>query len=125
MDSAVDWEKEMVDVHKCLYFLTIYERRYEVAGRLYDLLQAIVSSSELPLSPEQSLLKRGRICDSLGSPEEEGEDIHLFSSELPIMPPPINDHQYWHQGVTPRPPFEIPDLSNPKLYQAGDASCPT
>ncbi|KAE9394354.1 hypothetical protein BT96DRAFT_978587 [Gymnopus androsaceus JB14] len=79
------WEKEMVVVHKCLYFLTIYERRATLA---------IVSSSELSPPPEQSFLKHGRIRDSLGEHKEKSKDRGLYTTHLSIMPPLGNNHHF-------------------------------
>ncbi|KAJ3837230.1 hypothetical protein EV361DRAFT_963242 [Lentinula raphanica] len=61
MNSMPDQEKETAEVYKCLQFLAFYERRYESAGRLYDVLSTMISASGIPTFPVRPpALKRSR-----------------------------------------------------------------
>lgn len=66
---ATDPAKEMRDVHKCMDFLKICEKRWHIAGRLWDILYEFTSVGELP-PPQPSPsggVKRDRDSDT-GSP---------------------------------------------------------
>ncbi|KAJ8073439.1 Gypsy retrotransposon integrase-like protein 1 [Marasmius tenuissimus] len=46
--SAVEYEKEMRDVHHCVDLIQTYEERYQSAGRLADILKAVIAIGQLP-----------------------------------------------------------------------------
>ncbi|KAJ3741751.1 fungal-specific transcription factor domain-containing protein [Lentinula detonsa] len=59
--SNHDPRKDMNDVSRILQILSVYERRYEMAGRVKDMLQAIVGFDHVPFpTPEKPSLKRSR-----------------------------------------------------------------
>ncbi|KAL4064599.1 fungal-specific transcription factor domain-containing protein [Scleroderma citrinum] len=66
---STDPAKEMVDVHKCMAFLKLCEKRWHIAGRLWDILYELASVGDLP-PPQPSPtggVKRDRDSDG-GSP---------------------------------------------------------
>ncbi|KAK0184621.1 fungal-specific transcription factor domain-containing protein [Armillaria mellea] len=46
---AIDVDKEMEDVHKCMRVLAELEMRYQYAGILWDILYELATASDLPL----------------------------------------------------------------------------
>ncbi|KAJ4480244.1 fungal-specific transcription factor domain-containing protein [Lentinula aciculospora] len=58
--TSYDPRKDMADVYSCLDLLHTYEQRYEIAGRVHDILEAITSVSQMPMSPQKESLKRSR-----------------------------------------------------------------
>ncbi|KAJ7200688.1 fungal-specific transcription factor domain-containing protein [Mycena rebaudengoi] len=64
---AIDREKELQDVHACLDVLRSFERRWQIAGRLWDTLYAMLSVGDILPSPSSAApsLKRDRDSTSL------------------------------------------------------------
>ncbi|KAI6025452.1 fungal-specific transcription factor domain-containing protein [Pisolithus marmoratus] len=63
---STDPAKEMADVHKCMVFLKMCEKRWHSAGRLWDVLSELASVGDLP-PPQPSPtggVKRERDSDS-------------------------------------------------------------
>ncbi|KAJ4480243.1 fungal-specific transcription factor domain-containing protein [Lentinula aciculospora] len=58
--TSYDPRKDMADVYTCVNHLHAYEERFEIAGRLHDILEAIISVSQIPQSPQKESLKRSR-----------------------------------------------------------------
>ncbi|KAE9394585.1 hypothetical protein BT96DRAFT_998390 [Gymnopus androsaceus JB14] len=58
--SSYDPRNDMNDVSNCLKHLAKYETRYEYAGRLFDILEAVISVSQMPPPPQKDSLKRTR-----------------------------------------------------------------
>ncbi|KAE9394584.1 hypothetical protein BT96DRAFT_1022464 [Gymnopus androsaceus JB14] len=57
---SYDPRNDMTDVSNCLKHLTKYETRYEFAGRLFDILETVISVSQMPPPPQKDSLKRIR-----------------------------------------------------------------
>ncbi|KAJ7024312.1 hypothetical protein C8F04DRAFT_1302933 [Mycena alexandri] len=51
---SIDTARELVDVYKCMRFLKQTEHRCQIAGRFYDILYELLSTSNLPLPPAQT-----------------------------------------------------------------------
>ncbi|THU79484.1 hypothetical protein K435DRAFT_785826 [Dendrothele bispora CBS 962.96] len=81
----IDPQKEMVHVHRYLEIMRDWEKRAKTAGRLYDLINAIITGGNLKLPFEQppQNLKRRRETDSEPSPPSYMSDSgqSLTSSE--------------------------------------------
>ncbi|KAE9395425.1 hypothetical protein BT96DRAFT_885639 [Gymnopus androsaceus JB14] len=60
MNSALDPGKDLAQVHVCLDIMSLYEERSENAGRLRDVLRAVMSVSRIPSLSRQNILKRTR-----------------------------------------------------------------
>ncbi|KAJ4487543.1 fungal-specific transcription factor domain-containing protein [Lentinula aciculospora] len=96
--SSYDPRKDMNDVSRILQILSVYERRYEMAGRVREMLQAIMGIDHIPLSasPEKSSLKRPRPSQStdkadpfrnrsrMGRGEYDGEEWNDFDTPHPV-----------------------------------------
>ncbi|KAJ3783074.1 fungal-specific transcription factor domain-containing protein [Lentinula aff. detonsa] len=88
MNSAMDPEKDIAQVYRCLEIMSMYEDRYEMPGRFRDVLQAIISASRIPsLSRHQYSLKRTREGDLQGILLDAGHAIHVPSVVHPVLPP--------------------------------------
>ncbi|KAJ7859690.1 fungal-specific transcription factor domain-containing protein, partial [Mycena leptocephala] len=61
---TIDASKEIRDVHTCLNILRSFERRWQIAGRLWDTIYAMLSAGDLLNSPPPPSLKRDRDSDS-------------------------------------------------------------
>ncbi|KAJ6500093.1 fungal-specific transcription factor domain-containing protein, partial [Mycena vitilis] len=61
---TIDANKEIRDVHTCLNILRSFERRWQIAGRLWDTIYAMLSAGDLLDSPAPPSLKRDRDADS-------------------------------------------------------------
>ncbi|KAE9401314.1 hypothetical protein BT96DRAFT_880487 [Gymnopus androsaceus JB14] len=46
---VLDPSKEMEDVHRCIRMLSAYEERYQVAGRLCDVLKSVITVGQPPM----------------------------------------------------------------------------
>ncbi|KAJ7702971.1 fungal-specific transcription factor domain-containing protein, partial [Mycena rosella] len=57
---VIDASKEIRDVHAVLNVLQSFERRWQVAGRLWDTIYGMLSAGDLLSSPALSSLKRNR-----------------------------------------------------------------
>ncbi|KAI0028750.1 fungal-specific transcription factor domain-containing protein [Vararia minispora EC-137] len=55
---AIDPEKEMEDVHKCMRMATHNERHWHAAGRSWDVLYSLVTAAEMPLPRTDTRQKR-------------------------------------------------------------------
>ncbi|KAF8805406.1 hypothetical protein BYT27DRAFT_7193177 [Phlegmacium glaucopus] len=63
---ALDPNKEMTDVHKCMKALKVMEDKWRAIGRLHDILCELTSAGDLPM-PQPSPMatnKRERDCDT-------------------------------------------------------------
>ncbi|KAF5391085.1 hypothetical protein D9757_003137 [Collybiopsis confluens] len=58
--TSYDPRKDMADVYSCLHQLSMYETKYESAGRLSDILEEVISFSQMPPLPQKQSLKRSR-----------------------------------------------------------------
>ncbi|KAJ4501161.1 fungal-specific transcription factor domain-containing protein [Lentinula lateritia] len=58
--TRYDPRKDMADVYSCVDHLRAYEKRYEQAGRLHDVLEAVMSVSKMPPPSQKESLKRSR-----------------------------------------------------------------
>ncbi|KAJ3927792.1 MAG: hypothetical protein NXY57DRAFT_1024018 [Lentinula lateritia] len=67
MNSMPDQQKETAEVYTCLQYLSLYERRHESAGRLYDVLSTMISASGIPSPSGAPSLKRSRSYEELES----------------------------------------------------------
>ncbi|KAF7337959.1 Fungal-trans domain-containing protein [Mycena venus] len=52
---AIDIDRELVDVYKCMRLLREMETRWQNAGRFYDCLSEVLNASNLPQPPSASL----------------------------------------------------------------------
>ncbi|KIK61371.1 hypothetical protein GYMLUDRAFT_42960 [Collybiopsis luxurians FD-317 M1] len=59
-DSMRFQREETEQVYKCLHYLSLYEPRYQVAGRLHDILRSMISASGVTLPSKQPSLKRSQ-----------------------------------------------------------------
>ncbi|KAK1221321.1 Gypsy retrotransposon integrase-like protein 1 [Marasmius sp. AFHP31] len=59
--STLETEKEMADVYRCVKLISKYEERYQTAGRIVDILNAVITVGQLPRAKES--LKRPRSPD--------------------------------------------------------------
>ncbi|KAE9391096.1 hypothetical protein BT96DRAFT_320187 [Gymnopus androsaceus JB14] len=41
--QSTDVSKDLQDVYRCLEIISLYEKRYQATGRLYDVLSSIIS----------------------------------------------------------------------------------
>ncbi|KAJ4490586.1 fungal-specific transcription factor domain-containing protein [Lentinula aciculospora] len=62
--TSYDPRRDIADVYSCVDHLRGYEQRYENAGRLYDVLEAAISVSQMPPPPQKDSLKRSRNSQS-------------------------------------------------------------
>ncbi|KDQ52659.1 hypothetical protein JAAARDRAFT_183930 [Jaapia argillacea MUCL 33604] len=111
-----DPEKEMEEVNKCMRVLKSVERRWYMAGRLWDIFCRLASAGDLPLpqaTPPASY-KRERDCDEpiskesssapspagstdhrpTGPPRPVGENTRPFAEPQPVQP----NHTDWTQS---------------------------
>ncbi|KAJ7091171.1 fungal-specific transcription factor domain-containing protein [Mycena epipterygia] len=84
---VVDATKEIRDVHACLDVLRSFERRWQVAGRLWDTINAMLSASDLIVSPAPPSLKRDRDSDTHSSPSAASTSGSEFSGSRRRSPP--------------------------------------
>ncbi|KAJ7072113.1 fungal-specific transcription factor domain-containing protein [Mycena amicta] len=93
---VVDTSKEIYDVHTCLNIMKSFERRWQVAGRLWDTMYAMLSAGELLEEPVPPSLKRDREPEgqSPGSHESPGASTASGSeaSGYPHTPSYIGEH---------------------------------
>ncbi|KAJ3931720.1 MAG: fungal-specific transcription factor domain-containing protein [Lentinula lateritia] len=109
MNSAMDPEKDIAQVYRCLEIMSMYEERYEMPGRFRDVLQAIISASRIPsLSRQQYSLKRTRGGDLQGIMLDAGHIIHVPSVVHPELPP----ESLSAFSAVPNAPFEPADQAN-------------
>ncbi|KAJ3771850.1 fungal-specific transcription factor domain-containing protein [Lentinula raphanica] len=83
--GALDPAKELADVRRCIALLEMYEKRYQAASRLCEILNSIISVNLPVTTPERdgSTLKRARtLSDSASgeSPEDEGDEVNRRGS---------------------------------------------
>ncbi|KAL0070025.1 Gypsy retrotransposon integrase-like protein 1 [Marasmius tenuissimus] len=57
--STLETEKEMTDVYRCVKLISQYEERYQTAGRIVDMLNAVITVGQLPQAKESSKRPRG------------------------------------------------------------------
>ncbi|KAF7315466.1 Zn(2)-C6 fungal-type domain-containing protein [Mycena indigotica] len=95
----VDTSKEIYDVHTCLNIMKSFERRWQVAGRLWDTLYAMLSAGDLLVEPMPPSLKRER--------EPEGESPGSHSS-------PTSGSDTSNYPQTPIVPF-VEQMSRPTV----------
>nr|GAT42655.1 predicted protein [Mycena chlorophos] len=142
---VVDTTKEIGDVHTCLNIIKSFERRWQIAGRLWDTLYAMLSAGDLLVEPVPPSLKRDRDFESpgpMGSPAASssttsGSDAagypHTpvggsFSPRehiaQPIVPPipvqpatmlPVHSSEL---GRLPAPQWQF-EIANPLMTSAG------
>ncbi|KAE9394582.1 hypothetical protein BT96DRAFT_184035 [Gymnopus androsaceus JB14] len=80
--SSYDPRNDMTDVSNCLKHLAKFETRYESAGRLFDILEAVVSVSQMPPPPQKDSLKRTRDFEtSQTHPMEEDSNRQFAGSQ--------------------------------------------
>ncbi|KAJ7163614.1 fungal-specific transcription factor domain-containing protein [Mycena crocata] len=82
---VIDANQEIRDVHACLNVLRSYERRWQIAGRLWDTIYAMLSAGDFltePSLPSHSL-KRDRDSDTHSSPGAASTSGSEFSSVQP------------------------------------------
>ncbi|KAK7034653.1 Gypsy retrotransposon integrase-like protein 1 [Paramarasmius palmivorus] len=65
--STSESEKEMSDVYRCINMIKPYESRYQTAGRICDILNAVVAIGSLPRSAREQ-------TNSLKRPRSPGDD---------------------------------------------------
>ncbi|KAJ7772586.1 fungal-specific transcription factor domain-containing protein [Mycena maculata] len=91
---TIDASKELRDVHACLKVLQSFEQRWQVAGRLWDILYAMLTASDsMPSSPPPPSTKRDRDSDTRrSSPSTTSTSGSEFSSLHPpdIVRAPLN-----------------------------------
>ncbi|KAJ3832847.1 fungal-specific transcription factor domain-containing protein [Lentinula raphanica] len=88
MNSSMDPEKDIAQVYRCLEIMQMYEDRYEMPGRLRDVLLAVISASRIPsLSRQQYSLKRTREGDLQGINLNAGYGTHVPSVVQPVLSP--------------------------------------
>ncbi|KAF9072557.1 fungal-specific transcription factor domain-containing protein [Rhodocollybia butyracea] len=125
---ALDSKKEMDGVYKCIDMLSMFEKRFQVGGRLCDILNSIIISvGKLPPMPERRSMKR----TESSSPEDQpspwegtsssaqmhlGSQDHTFhSTHLDSVILPCHSHELGtlplHSSWDPAP--------NPSLYTEG------
>ncbi|KAL0576125.1 Gypsy retrotransposon integrase-like protein 1 [Marasmius crinis-equi] len=108
-----DPAKELNDVYKCVNVLRTYEERWQISGRLCDILMELVSFSDLgPASSLSSNLKRPR------SPElSTGEPLQSESRSGAGTSEPVNSgQQHWGEGFSSGLPLYTKDLGRLPLH---------
>ncbi|KAJ3913019.1 hypothetical protein F5877DRAFT_71911 [Lentinula edodes] len=77
--TRYDPRKDMADVYSCVDHLRAYEKRYEQAGRLHDVLEAVMSVSKMPPPSQKESLKRSRdpqpAQTNLSMPDNSGPSV--------------------------------------------------
>jgi len=88
MNSALDPGKDLAEVHACMNVMSLYEERFEMPGRFRDVLQAIMSASQIPSLSRQNFLKRTRDGESQETHEEHSAPFAMPSGPLSFEIPP-------------------------------------
>ncbi|KAL0956385.1 hypothetical protein HGRIS_002532 [Hohenbuehelia grisea] len=80
-------EKELEDIRKSMNVLGIYEKRWRTAGRLYDMLNALVMMGDLPLpKPATRTKRRAKDLVDLEPEQSTSQPVHPsanWSSDSP------------------------------------------
>ncbi|KAG7086785.1 hypothetical protein E1B28_002713 [Marasmius oreades] len=105
--SPCESAKEMTDVYRCLKLIQNHESRYQTAGRILDLLNAVITIGQLPKTRE---LKRPR---SPGD-EEERRPAPVPSHAQRVLE---DLHDVMHSG---RSSYSKPESSTPTTLSWND-----
>ncbi|KAJ3735521.1 fungal-specific transcription factor domain-containing protein [Lentinula guzmanii] len=77
--TSYDPRRDMADVYTCLDHLRAYEKRYEHAGLLHDVLEGVISASQMPPPPQKESLKRPRHSHPNQSVNMPDDSIRQFA----------------------------------------------
>ncbi|KAJ6587133.1 fungal-specific transcription factor domain-containing protein [Mycena vulgaris] len=129
---VIDASKEIRDVHACLNVLRSFERRWQIAGRLWDTIYAMLSAGDLLSEPTLPSLKRDRDADARSSlspgaastSSSENSSIQPRSiagsrraSQVPLFQPPTQDEPLHvlpvHSAELGRLPVQQFEITNP------------
>ncbi|KAJ3746189.1 hypothetical protein DFH05DRAFT_1484083 [Lentinula detonsa] len=77
--TSYDPRKDMADVYTCVDHLRAYEQRYEHAGLLHDVLEGVISASQMPPPPQKESLKRSRHSHPNQSVNMPDDSIRQFA----------------------------------------------
>ncbi|KAF9068917.1 hypothetical protein BDP27DRAFT_765682 [Rhodocollybia butyracea] len=72
---VMDPRREMEDVYRCLRILGIYEKRYQIAGRMRDILIEIVAAQPVEVQFGSNLGSRTKKRER----EDQGENRHTMT----------------------------------------------
>ncbi|KAJ7496041.1 fungal-specific transcription factor domain-containing protein, partial [Mycena galericulata] len=97
---TIDASKELRDVHACLNILRSFETRWQIAGRLWDTIYAMLTAGDLMPSPAMPSLKRDRDNDN-DNPRQNLESTR--EAELsPEQPLDVADFSGQHAAPLPQ-----------------------
>ncbi|KAG7086804.1 hypothetical protein E1B28_002730 [Marasmius oreades] len=106
--------REMNDVYKCLNVLRSYEERWQIGGRLSDILTELISVSDLNIIPTPSTsLKRPHPSDHDQTTSETGTDLQIASA---VVYPGIDYTAASSQSTSNGNLWEEPTFSGLPLY---------
>ncbi|KAL0576126.1 Gypsy retrotransposon integrase-like protein 1 [Marasmius crinis-equi] len=110
---TTDPAKELNDVYKCVNVLRTYEERWQISGRLCDILMELVSFSDLgAASSPFNNLKRPRSPElSTGEPSQSESSFGTGASE-----PTYSGQQHWGEGSSSGLPLYTKDLGRLPLH---------
>jgi len=92
-------EKAMADIDRCLYVLKTLENRWQMAGRLWDILHGLATMRSETIPAEHVSRKRSRQPNAV-----EAHDVgttHTPTSEIASAPPHLNTpHFGYDPGIS-------------------------
>lgn len=95
---SIGTDRELVDVYKCMALVRQAERRWQNAGRCYDMLCELLAGSKLPLPPveppsTQWIDNPRGVKHASGIPDFEGrtEDPESYPEDLFYLPMVVED----------------------------------
>ncbi|KAJ7504460.1 hypothetical protein B0H11DRAFT_1982465 [Mycena galericulata] len=98
---AIDTERELIDVYKCMTMLHQSERRWQNAGRFYDILRELMNAYNLPLpSFPPDVIPPGQWCassnDSKDAPDalvavDQAQNFEPWPDHLLSLPMAVED----------------------------------
>ncbi|ESK86699.1 hypothetical protein Moror_10946 [Moniliophthora roreri MCA 2997] len=94
-NSSLESEKEMTDVYRCMKMIKPYEARYQTAGRVADILNAVIAIGSLPRSAREQ-------SNSLKRPRSPNDEVDQDVSHAQTVLQDLHD-SYHREGTSHKP----------------------